>query len=139
MLCSIQTHRHTRTSSYENIIKHKSCYTSCHACHTSILFIFYCWCHGVLYPLVLHLLWLLFVVGLKPPILFLMPWGSIPIGLTLDLPRYLSTLVLRSALMISFYDHPHHILYSLWSCYHTHMHCITLYASLSLFKYIMKT
>jgi hypothetical protein len=139
MFCYIQTHRHTSTSSYENVIKHKSYHTSCYACHTSIFFVFYCWCRRALNPLVLDLLWLLCALGLELPTLFLMPWGFISINLSLALPRYFSTLILNSALMISFYAHAHHISHSSWSCYHIHMHHITLYVSLFLFKYIMKT
>jgi len=54
MFCAIWTHRHTSTSSYENILKRKSCQTSCHA---FVFFIFYFWCPEALYPMVLHLLW----------------------------------------------------------------------------------
>jgi len=58
-------------------------------------------------------------VGLKPLVLFLMPCGFIPTDLTLALPRCLSTLVLRSILMILFHAHAHHTIHSSCSCSHT--------------------
>jgi hypothetical protein len=74
MLCSIQTHRHNDTSSHENTLKYKPCHTllSCYACSSSVLVGFYFWCPEALYLVVLHML-------------FLMPWGFIPGGLTLVL------------------------------------------------------
>jgi hypothetical protein len=147
--CLIQTRRHTDTSSHENELKHKSCHTSSYyACSSSNLvgFCFCFWCSRALCPVVLHMLFLmprgfytqwsytfLFLLFVSDAsglytwwsytcssLLFLMPRGFIPGGLTLALPRYLSTLVLRSMSTISFHAHTHHIPYSSWSCYHTY-------------------
>jgi len=133
-ICSIPFKRHSSTSSYGNIIKPKPCQASCHACHTSF-FVFFSFLFLMSWgfiPTATHLFFFFFYF-------LLMSWSFIPTDLTLALPRYLSTLVLHSALMISFYAHAHHISYSSWSCYHIYMHRITLYVSLSLSKYIMKT
>jgi Na+-translocating ferredoxin:NAD+ oxidoreductase RnfE subunit len=138
MLCYIQTHRHTGTSSYENIIKHKSCHTSCHACHTSAFFIFWCWGRGAFIPIGLILAMIAMCHGTRTHRLVSNAVGlythwsytcfakiSFNLGLTFNVNDFVlcscSLYLILIMIMLSY------------TC------IVTLYASLSLFKYIMKT